>query len=431
MENIKKKYQIVVARYNEDIRWLTLFKNITVIYNKGLYDTMLDKFSIINLENVGRESHTYLYHIFHNYDNLAERTIFFQGKISDHKILALEEYFGKDDFIGKFSTLSINKLKKNVEHFGKWEKEYKNNDMLKCNLTPYEWLKNIAGLTFNENILETNVVWGANFSLSKEIIHKKPKSFYENILRFIDTHKNPELGHYLERSWYLIFNNTFIEKEKLGYFFVKNNLDIFLENINKNVLLKFNEIHIWYPIHANYELGEKYKISYTPNNNKYLLINPYINQNEFYLDIKGANNAYILIEFDDDTAYEVQLDIQNKGVSQINNYYKNQTINTYTNKILENNNYNKITFSFNEKVIIKHNEKILFDFNNIFEIMNIKSIKIKSYNNSSIFWDYNHVNANYENIKFYQCLNKYEDIRLFYTKYYLDNYIEELRVLNV
>ena len=53
MENIKKKFQIVVARYNEDIRWLLPFRHITIIYNKGKNNFILNKFETIQLENVG------------------------------------------------------------------------------------------------------------------------------------------------------------------------------------------------------------------------------------------------------------------------------------------------------------------------------------------------------------------------------------------
>ena len=121
MDEIKKKYQIVVSRYNEDISWLMLFKNITLIYNKGNNDILLSKFDTIQLPNIGRESHTYLYHIVQNYENLAEKTIFFQGKINDHKILDLEDYFKEELFIGKFNNYDINKLKTNINHIGKWK----------------------------------------------------------------------------------------------------------------------------------------------------------------------------------------------------------------------------------------------------------------------------------------------------------------------
>ena len=74
------KTEIVVARYNENLDWLKKIKKskdlkITV-YNKGNNDINVP---FISLANIGRESHTYLYHIINNYDNLADQTIFCQG----------------------------------------------------------------------------------------------------------------------------------------------------------------------------------------------------------------------------------------------------------------------------------------------------------------------------------------------------------------
>ena len=63
--------EIVIARYNEDLSWLNkIDKNIKItIYNKGNNNI---NFPFIQLPNIGRESHTYLYHIINNYDNLAD-----------------------------------------------------------------------------------------------------------------------------------------------------------------------------------------------------------------------------------------------------------------------------------------------------------------------------------------------------------------------
>jgi len=80
MNDIKEKYSIIVARYNENINWLLPYKDICYIYNKGKQDIPGHLFHIINLPNYGRESHTYLYHIIQNYDHLTEYNIFFPRK---------------------------------------------------------------------------------------------------------------------------------------------------------------------------------------------------------------------------------------------------------------------------------------------------------------------------------------------------------------
>ena len=174
-------FQIVVARYNEDVKWLLPFKKITILYNKGTYDPLLQYFDTIKLPNVGRESHSYLYHIVTNYDQLADKTIFFQGKISDHKILSIDKYFGKDNFIGLLENLPIEKIKKKIDHYGKW----KDRSMSLSKYTPYEWLIDIIGCKIDSSIDILQTVWGANFSVSKQMILSKPKKFYENMLRYV------------------------------------------------------------------------------------------------------------------------------------------------------------------------------------------------------------------------------------------------------
>ena len=75
------KYCIVVARYNEDLEWTKQFKNV-LVYNKG--SILTGDFNQLSLINVGREGHTYYKHIYDNYDNLTDYTIFLQGNPFDH-----------------------------------------------------------------------------------------------------------------------------------------------------------------------------------------------------------------------------------------------------------------------------------------------------------------------------------------------------------
>lgn len=72
------KKEIIIARYKEDLNYISRFNDdikIT-IYNKNKEENE-DRY--INLPNIGRESHTFLYHIVNNYDNLADINVFLQG----------------------------------------------------------------------------------------------------------------------------------------------------------------------------------------------------------------------------------------------------------------------------------------------------------------------------------------------------------------
>jgi hypothetical protein len=80
----KNNVEIVISRYNEDLSWINEYpfnQFEYIVYNKGDNDNFEKNNvkKIINLDNVGRCDHTYLYHIINNYDNLSEHTIFLPG----------------------------------------------------------------------------------------------------------------------------------------------------------------------------------------------------------------------------------------------------------------------------------------------------------------------------------------------------------------
>jgi hypothetical protein len=90
------KKRICVAKYKEDTNWVRNLKEFEIIvYNKN-NDIDIDEYNIksepyfiddikhIDIPNIGREAHTYLYHIVNNYDNLYDYEVFTQGDPFDH-----------------------------------------------------------------------------------------------------------------------------------------------------------------------------------------------------------------------------------------------------------------------------------------------------------------------------------------------------------
>lgn len=72
--------EVVVAKYNENISWLGHIRHRVTIYDKS--DNPVNGSQ--RLQNIGRESHTYLYHIVSRYNTLSDITIFLQGRAYDH-----------------------------------------------------------------------------------------------------------------------------------------------------------------------------------------------------------------------------------------------------------------------------------------------------------------------------------------------------------
>ena len=79
---VNYKGDLIVSRYREDTTWLSEFSDYRIfLYNKG---EPIE--GSINLPNVGRCDHTYLYHIVTNYNNLADNTVFFPGSIDSNEL---------------------------------------------------------------------------------------------------------------------------------------------------------------------------------------------------------------------------------------------------------------------------------------------------------------------------------------------------------
>ena len=75
--------ELVVARYTEDLRWL---RRVPREFRVTVYDKHPDEPypGSVRLPNVGRESHTYFWHLAQRYDSLAPLTVFCQGRPFDH-----------------------------------------------------------------------------------------------------------------------------------------------------------------------------------------------------------------------------------------------------------------------------------------------------------------------------------------------------------
>lgn len=187
------KFCILVARYNEDVEWTKQFSNV-IIYNKG--NQLTDDFNQILLNNVGREGHTYYKHIYDNYDNLADYTIFLQGKPFDHSpniIYNLNNYINNKDLSIDFEFLS----------------EY----IIDCNLICCPHHNGLPLIETYEKLfderkenMEFQFGQGAQFIVSKKCILNRPKEFYFKIVEMLETNINPIEGFVIERFHKLIFN---------------------------------------------------------------------------------------------------------------------------------------------------------------------------------------------------------------------------------
>ena len=214
------RFNIVIARYNENLKWLLEINddqfNI-IVYNKGINDNFvkLPNMTIINLDNVGRCDHTYLYHVINSYNNLADITIFLPGSGNlDYKLSKIKNLIM---LVKKYNSSIIlpdeyhdNGVKDVFYDFtlDEWVTSHIDNKDLnpECNLELSEirpfgkWFEHY----FNDIKIHIVMQRGI-FSVDKRDILQHPKEYYENLIKQLSNSSNPEAGHYFERAWCAVF----------------------------------------------------------------------------------------------------------------------------------------------------------------------------------------------------------------------------------
>ena len=184
-------FKIVVAKYKEDISWTTSLP--CIIYNK---DSSVEDPQYITLPNIGREAHTYLYHIVSNYDNLDDYTIFVQGNPFDHSpnLLRNIQNIASANEFPDFMYLSEHTLSCSSHH-GEF-------------FYPVDKIPSIHEFhtfLFGETPARDFVFGaGAQFVVSKKLIQHIPKSVYEKLLEESSKDFTPWC---LERFWQQIFTS--------------------------------------------------------------------------------------------------------------------------------------------------------------------------------------------------------------------------------
>lgn len=216
----KHSIELVVARHEEDLRWLRRVPRAIRIsvYNKGKTPTFpegfpaTDRVSVRDLPNAGREAHSYLTHLFDNYEKLASVTLFCQGHPFDHapdfheRLRALAEgremptpflWYGflddTDDPCGKrlFVPWSKNPERRELSTGSLYEKLFGE---------PCPPLFHFRG--------------GAQFGVALEAVIRRPREFYGQALQSIL--ETRDAAHSLERFWDRMFGPPVIDPETLG-----------------------------------------------------------------------------------------------------------------------------------------------------------------------------------------------------------------------
>lgn len=212
----KKSIEIIIARYNEDLKWTLeppFNKYKYILYNKGDNEEY-EKTNIIstyNIKNEGKCDHTYLYHIYQNYNQLSDIIIFLPGCLNENYFKTVkatlllnlvdkyQEAFFLVDYkskIGIFSDLYYFKLD-DYSSLSKANSE-KNEGIRfrKSKIRPFgKWYQS----NFDYEI--QNISLFGIFSFNKMDIYNHKQKDYFRYMSSLEGAVNDELSHYYERSW--------------------------------------------------------------------------------------------------------------------------------------------------------------------------------------------------------------------------------------
>jgi hypothetical protein len=198
--------QTVVARYKENVDWTRGLPNV-IIYNKG--DTLDASFNTMPLPNVGREGHSYYYHIYTHYDELADYTVFVQGNPFDHC----------PDFLNRLEGIRTTRS----QHipFQYFCNRIVESRLSACPHHPGLPLVDIYNRLFTDvdkqihrrifvEEEDGDLIYtfgaGAQFIVSRQRIHRYPRYFYKAILQMLEGCVCPIEGYIIERFHPLIFH---------------------------------------------------------------------------------------------------------------------------------------------------------------------------------------------------------------------------------
>lgn len=193
--------ELVVARYNEDDLWVKDVEScvdVVTVYNKG--DGTDNK-----LPNVGFECHTYLYHLFHRYDSLADTTVFVQGNPFDHPAIRIHltiddlKFFLSSDAMGYESAFKLNL---SCDRFGRPHYQCKDDIIFSI------WEE------LFKDPMPTTLLFSpcTTFKVDKQSILNRSRDFYGKAVEIASktrTEDKLQEAFVFERLWGYIFNKDF------------------------------------------------------------------------------------------------------------------------------------------------------------------------------------------------------------------------------
>lgn len=212
--------ELVVARHEEDLRWLRRVPEAIriSIYNKGTKPALPERLPsgsgvrVLDLPNFGREAHSYLKHLVESYDRLSPVTVFCQGHPFDHapdfheRLRALAEQKERTNPFLWYGFMEETDDAQGRRLFVPWSKNPDRRELSTGSI----YQKLFGGISPQY----FHFRGGAQFAVSREAVRLHPREFYRTALEI--SLEVPDAAHSLERMWDQFFGDPVINPSDLG-----------------------------------------------------------------------------------------------------------------------------------------------------------------------------------------------------------------------
>jgi len=192
------RFELVVARYDEDLAWL---KRVPKDFRITIYDKGDGASGGIPLLNEGREAHTYLHHLAERHDSLADLTVFVQGHPFDHapdlhkQLGAYAEGTAAAADFYWLGFLADTDDPRGRRLFVPWSKNPERKELQ---------LEDFHRELFGEPGPDAyRFVVGAQFAVTRATAHRRPREFYRKAADIAA--RFPLAPHCFERCWDRVF----------------------------------------------------------------------------------------------------------------------------------------------------------------------------------------------------------------------------------
>ena len=201
--------EILVSRYAEDVGWLATLSlkrpfRITIV-NKG--EPLKCKWTVIDMNNVGRCDHTYVNHFFSQFDTLEDVTLCIPASANDIPIkrAKLNEILRRLDGQDSVFPVRLMHLQDIVteSYVCTHEKNRNGSAFVPAGCTYDEWWQRFIGV--QQSLFCT--LHGL-FAADRKSIQRHGKAFWGRLEVELSRGDNLEAGHFMERAWYSVLRGT-------------------------------------------------------------------------------------------------------------------------------------------------------------------------------------------------------------------------------